>query len=280
MSLCISSLAWNINNKIDIYSFFNKNDIKYIEIVPSKISKLGILDNYNNYIKLKKEWEDFGLKAVSMQSLHYNIDNSFLFGSKLQRENFFNYTLKAMEMASILEINHIVFGSPKLRIIPNDMSMDESNEISHDFFNRISIEACKHNVVIGLEPNSKEYGTNFLTNTLETYNFIKKINLKNIKLNLDLSTIILEKENISDSVHYAGNLNYNFHSHISIPFLKNNYLQYEYYIKDYLINLYKSTVNHYSIETVINTDDTLENIDIINNIIELIRKIEKGIKND
>ena len=59
MKLCISSLAWNIDNRNKIYDFLSKKEIKFIEIVPFKISNLGLYDEYNNYIKLKKEWEDY-----------------------------------------------------------------------------------------------------------------------------------------------------------------------------------------------------------------------------
>ena len=51
MNLCISSLAWNLENRNKIYSFLNKKNIKYIEIVPNKISKFGLFDDYKNYIK-------------------------------------------------------------------------------------------------------------------------------------------------------------------------------------------------------------------------------------
>ena len=57
MKLCISSLAWNIENKTKIYNFLSKKEIKFIEIVPFKISNLGLYDEYNNYIKFKSEWE-------------------------------------------------------------------------------------------------------------------------------------------------------------------------------------------------------------------------------
>lgn len=277
MKLCISSLAWNIDNKNKIYDFLSKKEIKFIEIVPFKISNLGLYDEYNNYIKLKKEWEDFGIQAVSMQSLHFGLNNCSLFNSEMERKNLYEYTLKSIEVASILGIEHIVFGSPKLRIIPENMSNDEANDIAIEFFTKLNDEAIKYNVLIGIEPNSKSYGTNFLTNTKDTFEFVKKINLKNIKINLDLSTIILENENISQSIDLVNSLNYNFHCHISIPYLKNDYIDYKNNLIEYLYKLKTSKVNHYSIETVINNNNEIENINIINKIIDFIKLIEKEI---
>ncbi len=277
MKLCISALAWNIDNKNNVYDFLSKKEIKFIEIVPFKISNLGLYDKYNNYMKLKREWEDFGLKAVSMQSLHFGLNNCSLFNSEIERKKLYDYTLKSIEIASILDIEHIVFGSPKLRIVPEGISDDEANDIALEFFTKLNDEAIKYNVVIGIEPNSKDYGTNFLSNTKDAFEFVKKINLKNVKVNLDLSTMILENENISKSIDLLNLLDYNFHCHISIPYLKNDYINYKNSLTEYFSKLETSKVNHCSIETVVNNNNEIENINIINGIIDFIKSIEKGI---
>lgn len=273
MDLCISSLAWNLENRCKIYSFLNERKIKYIEIVPNKISKLGLFDNYKNYIKLKNEWENFNIKAVSMQSLHFGLNDCSLFNSHEERNNLFKYTIKAMEIANILGIEHLVFGSPKLRIIRDSMPYNDAINIAKDFFYKISEEASKYNIVVGIEPNSKKYNTNFLTNTIDTYNFVKEINLSNIAINLDLSTIILENENLENSIDIVNSLNKPFHSHISIPFLKNNYDNYIDLLDKYINKLKHSKANYCSIETVIDTIDYEYNKKIIENIISIIKKI-------
>lgn len=273
MDLCISSLAWNLENRYKIYSFLNERKIKYIEIVPNKISKFGLFDNYKNYIKLKNEWENFNIKAVSMQSLHFGLNDCSLFNSDEERNNLFKYTIKAMEVANILGIEHLVFGSPKLRIIRDNMPYNDAINIAKDFFYKISEEASKYNIVVGIEPNSKKYNTNFLTNTTDTYNFVKEINLSNIAINLDLSTIILENENLEDSIDIVNSLNKPFHSHISIPFLKNNYDDYIDLLDKYINKLKHSKANYCSIETVIDTIDYEYNKKIIEDIISIIKKI-------
>ncbi|TKZ30178.1 sugar phosphate isomerase/epimerase family protein [Brachyspira catarrhinii] len=273
MNLCISSLAWNLEDRNKIYSFLNDKNIKYIEIVPNKISKLGLFDDYKNYVKLRKEWESFDIKAVSMQSLHFGLNNCSLFNSKEERENLFQYTVKSIEVANILDIKHLVFGSPKLRIIKDNMPYDDAINIAKDFFYNISKEAEKYNIVIGIEPNSKLYGTNFLTNTFDTYNFVKEINLSNIGINLDLSTIILENENLNNSIDIVNSLNKPFHSHISLPFLKNNYEDYADILEKYINKLKYSKANYCSIETVIDSNDCKYSIKIIENIICLIKNI-------
>ena len=237
MDLCISSLAWNLENKNKIYSFLNDKNIKYIEIVP------------------------------------IGLDNCYLFNSNEEINNLLKYTIKAIEVANILDIKHLVFGSPKLRIIKDNMPYNDAVNIAKDFFFKVSKEASRYNIIIGIEPNSKQYGTNFLTNTIDTYNFVKEINLNNIGINLDLSTIILENENLNNSIDIVNSLNKPFHSHISLPFLKNNYEYYSDILEKYINKLKYSKTNYCSIETVINTNDYDYNIKTIESIICLIKNI-------
>ena len=166
-----------------------------------------------------------------------------------------------------------MFGSPKLRIIKDNMPYNDAVNIAKDFFFKISKEAARYNIIIGIEPNSKQYGTNFLTNTIDTYNFVKEINLNNIGINLDLSTIIFENENLNNSIDIVNSLNKPFHSHISLPFLKNNYEDYSDILEKYINKLKYSKTNYCSIETVINTNDYDDNIKTIESIICLIKNI-------
>ena len=50
------------------------------------------------------------------------------------------------------------------------------------------------------------YGNNFLTTTAETAEFVKKINRKNIKLQLDTSCIKINKENFDDIISRYKNI--------------------------------------------------------------------------
>lgn len=249
MKLCISSLAWNIKNRIKIYELLEKNNILHIEVVPNKISNMGLYDSKKNYLNLKKEWEYFNINAVSMQSIHFGLKDLSLFGNSKERDRLFYSTVKAMEISNILEIDHIVFGSPKLRIFPIDMKKERVNDIAIDFFYNLGNMANKYGCILGLEANSKKYGANFITNTYEACNFLKEVNHKNININLDLSTIILENEDICESINMVDSISREeFHSHISVPFLENNYYVYLNDIMLYISKLRDSKAKYCSIE--------------------------------
>ena len=71
------------------------------------------------------------------------------------------------------------------------------------------------------------YGNNFLTTTRETADFVKKINRKNIKLQLDSSCIKINKENLSNIITEYKNIVGHIHiSEKNLTRIKNTKLNY------------------------------------------------------
>jgi sugar phosphate isomerase/epimerase len=71
--------------------------------------------------------------------------------------------------------------------------------------------------VIGMEANPPIYNTNYINDTLSALELIKEVNSEGFKLNLDIGTMIENKEPVDELV---GNVNMINHVHISEPNLK------------------------------------------------------------
>lgn len=240
MKLCVSNLAWNNNERIDVYKLLQQNNITYIEIALSKFSTKALNENIKVYLDFKDEWESYGLTAVSMQSLHFGVENAYLFRTNAQRNNLLEATKKAISIASCLEIQNLVFGSPKLRIIPE--GTDASKAIN--FFAKLNTFAQSKNCYLNLEANAKQYGTNFLTITQEVLQYVKDNQWSNIGINLDIGTMILENENIEEIIPHFQNVR---HIHLSIPYLKTNFEEYRSQIQYYISELKKSNYTAFNI---------------------------------
>lgn len=238
MQLCISSLAWDNKDRQSVYSLLQKMNVRLIEVVLSKLSPRALEEDIAFYKQCQAEWESFGLKAVSIQSIHFGVQDACLFGTELQRENLLNATKKALDIAHALEIPNLVFGSPKLRIIPSGGSASAAGDF-FDSLNNYAMEGGK-NCFINIEANSTQYGTNFLTTTKEAFDYIQSKAMwchNCIGLNLDLGTMILENEDIAQTVDTIGFIR---HAHISLPFLKTNFSDHIPQIKDYITSLKKA----------------------------------------
>ena len=275
MKISISNIAWSPHNRIDIYNFLKKNNVKNIEIAP----KLFLFDEKKLFFPKKKnldnklkELKKYNLKIISMQSLLYNSQNCELFTSVKKRENLFNHLKKIIKLAGKLKIPNLVFGSPKNRIIPSKLNTDKANLIAIKLFRKLGNYAYKNKTTISIESNPKIYGTNFLNNIYETYNFVQKVNHKSVKMILDTGEILIN-QNLKE-ISYIINLTKKFihHVHISQPFLKplNNTKMVNLVFKE----LQKINYNKYISIEMKNPGDN--NIKIVKNSILRLIKIRKN----
>ncbi len=236
MKFCISNLAWNKRENARIIKLLNQNKISLLEYAPTLI--LHRFNSQKEISKTKRFWKRNKLKLYSMQSILYEVDNTFIFGNTDQRKNFFNEVKKKIILAKKLGSKIIVFGSPKTK----NTFGKKKQEMDHLFylmFKKISFFAQKNKVIFCIEANPKIYNTKFLTHTKHAIYFVKKINNRFLRVNLDLGTIIYNKENLEDLLKYKHLIG---HAQISSPGLR-NLLRYKKQIINFLDKLKKFNYN-------------------------------------
>lgn len=214
MNLCISNIAWKREENRQALELIKSKRIDSIDIAPTLI-----FDHINDLtsidiLKQHEIYQKIGMKIIGMQSLLFGNDSS-IFDGHTQRELIFKYLQKDFLIAKGLGIKNLVFGSPKNRFINknNESIMD----IVVSFFKKICDEAYKSDLNICLEANPKEYGCNFITDTFQAIDFIKNVGSKNLFLNFDTSTIIINKNDFEKVL----SISFEFikHVHISSPYL-------------------------------------------------------------
>ncbi len=214
MKLSISNLAWSEDNTTKVYSLLKKLGYKYIEIAPTKIIKKNPYDNLEKAEEYAKNLkEKYDLEIISMQSIWFG-KKELMFNSEEELNELLNYTKKAIDFAQSINCHNIVFGNPKSRNMPDY----EKNYLEAiEFFKELGAYAKSKDVVIAIEPNPTIYNTNFLNNTMEAIEFVKKVGMDNVKVNYDLGTVISNAESfntLKDYIIYINNI------HISEPYLK------------------------------------------------------------
>lgn len=213
MKLSVSNIAWGAEFDEIMYNIMKKNGYVGLEIAPTRIfpespySHLKEAEDWNDKLNQKEKF-----MISSMQSIWYGRDEK-LFGSIEERKRLLDYTKKAIEFAEIIGCKNLVFGCPKNRNMP----VDGDVKIAEDFFSKIGEYAIMHNTVIGMEANPKIYNTNFINTTEEAFLLVQKINNPGFKINLDIGTIIENKEDLNMVKGKVPLIN---HVHISEPRLK------------------------------------------------------------
>ena len=212
MKYSISNIAWSAEHDNEMYAFLKQQGVEGLEIAPTRL----FVNPYDN-LELAHEYawmlkNKYGLTVSSMQSIWYGVKES-IFGSDEDRQYLLDYTKKAILFAESMGIKNLVFGCPRNRNMPEG---DEKQlmEIAVAFFKELGDFAMEHNTVLAMEPNPVIYNTNFLNYTKDACEFVKKVGSEGLKVNIDMGTMIYNKENPHLVKTYKNLVN---HIHISAP---------------------------------------------------------------
>jgi sugar phosphate isomerase/epimerase len=197
MKLAISNIGWDKGSDNFMYELLQKNDIKGLEIAPTRIWDNPEVVSKKEALQFKNKLKKYGLSVVAFQSLLYGKTFS-LFSNEGKL-----YLMRLIDLASYFGKIAIVIGSPKNRNC-DDMKM------AINFFKELN-DYANNRVTLCIEPNPVEYGTNFINTTKEAISFAKKTG---IKINLDCGTISLNNEDLKIQTDCIG------HIHFSEPYLR------------------------------------------------------------
>jgi sugar phosphate isomerase/epimerase len=193
MILGVSNIAWAFEHEDHFLNLLKKNDIRYLEIAPFKIKNSWDLSQ-TDLVQYREKLNSFGIIPYSMQAVLFGIKENLFENPEILLEHFSNIILPACKE---LEIKKVVFGSPSNRRVPDGLSKEEAIRSFVKFFSDLS-DLCGNispSTTICIEPNSKIYNCNFITNAKEGIDVIELIDRENIKLHLDTANMFLENDN-------------------------------------------------------------------------------------
>lgn len=253
MKLIISNLSWSFTETKKVIKILKRNNINGIEISISKIFNNNF--NINNLIKIKNFWKKNKISFCSTQSILFDIKNAYLFGNKIQREIFFNEIKKKIYLCKKIGCKIIVFGSPQNKKTFLKKNLDI---IAFETFKKISKICEKKKIYFCIEANPKIYNCEYLNYTKDAFKLVKKINSNFLKVNLDLGTIIANKESFIN--HIENNIHLIGHVHISVPYLE-DILLYKDKVQKFIEKLKKNNYQKFISIERLPVGDNLKNID-------------------
>ena len=269
MQLSISNIAWESSDDQKIIKVLKKNNIKNIDIALGKYFSNIEETSKSQISNLKEKWLSNDIKIFGIQSLLYGKPEFNIFKQDQSKKKLFDYLENICSISKQLGAEVLVFGSPKNRD-KKGIREREIFSLAKEFFIKFAEIANYYNLTVCIEPNPEIYQCNFLTNTADTLAIIKTINKKNLKMNLDIGSISINKENMhricSQNGKYIG------HIHISEAYLKpinKNFLihnEYASIIKKFLPSLnpcIEMLVDNEKIDDIKLIDEAIEFLDQI-----------------
>lgn len=216
MKLSISNIAWNAEDDAAVYAIMKKYGYTGLEIAPTRIFQANPYDDLAAAGQWRETFEaQEGFAIPSMQSIWFGKTQK-IFEDEAQRQELLEYTKKAIDFAAVMCCGNLVFGCPKNRVMP-----DASDKLLWKqgvaFFKELGDYAMHKGTAIGMEANPAIYNTNFINTTKEALDLIRETESDGFLLNLDVGTMIENRENVEILEGSTRMIN---HVHISEPFLK------------------------------------------------------------
>lgn len=216
-NIAISNLAWSRAEDDHIFKIMANLQVSLLEISPFRESAEIKVINNGSAGNLKKRLHDYGIKVVALQALLYRFPELVIFQDKMTRKKTLNHLENVIDFASEVGAKSLIFGSPKNKL-RGELEYDSAFRIATDFFGRLAERACLQQVSLCIEPTPAAYGSDFIRNTDEAVRLLKAVNNSALRLNLDIGSLVVNKENIEDTIQKS--MRFIGHVHISEPFLK------------------------------------------------------------
>jgi hypothetical protein len=180
--LMVSEVGWEPANESVMLSYLKRFGVQQREIVPSK-----------------KNWD------MSSYSNVYSAQ-SILFGDTIQifqeQDRFLRILQIRLEKLSSVQTKVVVFGCPRQRVYSGEDAVSLFQKVGH---------LCKYyGITLCLENNAREYGGNWLHTLKDTIEFVKQVNHPNIRVNMDIGSMLMENETDVPDFQHIGHVQVSF----------------------------------------------------------------------
>lgn len=223
MRLSVSNIAWSADETDAAYDLLQSLAVHGLEVAPGILfaqSRAPLSASQRECDGIRAHLQKNGLMFTSMQSLLFGVQGVALFESDAARADLINTMKEVTALAGRLGIPNLVFGSPKNRVVPEDMTNDAARSIWLNTFRQFGDMAAFAGTILALEPNPPAYGANFMVDLAETLEVAREVNHPAVKVNLDLGALILTGEIEQIDQFLTDDMDYFSHVHISAPHLK------------------------------------------------------------
>lgn len=217
MRISISNIAWDKKDDEQIYRILQEQGIHELDVAPARVFDNPMEVSKEQGQEFIKSLEKYGLKTIGMQSLLFGTNGLVLFEDESTRNVTIQHLKKMMDYATKIGVTRLVFGSPKNRLVKG-LSKEKVDKLCYEVFNELGNYAFKRNIYFCIEPNPVAYGADFITNTMEGIELVKRINNPGFRLHMDLGTMIMNNEDIEEVVKEG--IDVTEHVHLSHPNLE------------------------------------------------------------
>ena len=202
VELAVSAFTLSELSLSDAVNELQQNSISGIEVAPSLFLPDWPFGSLKKAKTLFRSLRDEDIRVSGIQSIFYGQPEFQL----MNRDSWGKgrtHLMKVMDLACLLDSRVLVFGSPNCRRV---FGSDRAEVMNYciDFFSSIKEELEKRQVVLTLEPNPPDYGSEIMTSYRDAAAVVASISSPWIACQLDTGCQSMVGESAAASVSLAA----------------------------------------------------------------------------
>ncbi len=194
VKLSISNIAWPYAEEEFFLKHIRNWGCSGVEIAPSRIWPEPAESSRKERRLYKSSVLKYDLEITALQALLYNRPDLGLFRSSEIESKTIEYLKRLCQLASDLEAQILVFGSPANRKRGNIL-LKEAFERAAIFFSKIAPTAKNLGIYLCIEP-LRPQETDFITTSYEGLRLVEMVNIIGFGLHLDGKAVVEEGGNL------------------------------------------------------------------------------------
>ena len=213
--LACSNIAWPAELDDRAFALLVTNGFTGIELAPTRIWPDWQGMTTESARAYRTRIEDAGLVVSSLQSILFARPDLQLFGDAAPLTE---HLRNCADIAVELGARSLVFGAPKNRL-RGALSMEDAMSIATERIGSVAQHYADRGVCLAIEANPTDYGCDFMTDSSQSSELVRRVDSPGVRLHLDTACMWLAKEDVQAAI--TSNSDILSHFHISEPQLGN-----------------------------------------------------------
>ena len=211
MPLAVSNIAWDPHDDGEIFPLLRMLGVEGVEVAPTKIWPDWIGVSAQSGSQFAALMASEGFRVPSLQAIVYGLPNLLLFGNKIQRKALVEHIKLVADLASAMGAEKLVFGAPKNRL-KGSLGFADAFQQASEVFLEIAEVCHDRGACFCIEPNPREYGCDFITNSKDAIRLIQQVRHPGFGLHLDSAAMTLAGEDVEESIRLSGKAICHYHA--------------------------------------------------------------------
>jgi len=218
VKLAISNIAWPREQEPRVADLMVELGLAGVEIAPTLVWDRPFEATDRELEEYRDFWNRRGIQIVALQALLFGRADLKLFEGERTRNRMLEHLRGMMRLGARLGARVLVFGAPKNRR-RGTMPEQETEVTAVSFFKAAGDAATEYGVTLCIEPNPVEYGCDFVTDSEQGLELVKKVASPGFGLHLDAAAMTLATEADAIETRLSRCADALGHFHASEPFL-------------------------------------------------------------